>query len=93
MESLASPMSSLKSVISSSTGLFPCRNSASFCMAESIGFTALKASWSFVMNSPKVGNVISWLFVMDLMNFSFHFCASPAVIKDSTKAILAASLL
>ena len=43
VESLASPTRSLKSVIISSTGQFPCRKSANFCMAESMGFTALKA--------------------------------------------------
>ena len=65
MESLASPMSSLKSVIISSTGRFPCHNRASFCMAESMGFTALKVSCSFIIKFPKAGNVILLLLVIE----------------------------
>ena len=92
MESLASPTRSLKSVIISSTGRFPCHNKASFCMAESIGSTALKASCNFVINTPNVGNVILLLLVIECMYCSFHFWASPAVIKDSTKAIFTVSV-
>ena len=92
MESLASPTSSLKSVIISSTSRFPCHKSASFCMAKSTGFTALKASCNFVMKTLKVGDVILLLLMIERINCSFHFCASPAVIKDSMKAIFAASV-
>ena len=92
MESLASPTSSLKLVIISSTSQFPCRNKASFCMAESMGFTALKASCSFIIKMLKVGNVILLLLMIDHINCSFHFCASPAVINDSTKAIFGVSM-
>ena len=61
-------------------------------MAESMGFTALKASCNFVMKLLKVRNVILLLLVMDHMNCSFHFCASPAVINDSMKAIFTDSV-
>ena len=92
MESLASATSSLKLVIISSTGQFPCRSNASFCMAESMGFTALKASCSFIINTPNVGNVILLLLVIEHMYCSFHFWASPAVMNDNTKAIFAVSV-
>ena len=76
VESLASLMSSLKSMIISSTSQFPCHSNANLCMAESTGFTALKASCNFIMKSLKFGSVILLLLVMECINCSFHFCAS-----------------